>query len=70
MKKNFLIKKIKIKTQPQLKKKASTNTERILCQKSINSTLKKIISLGKDNLIYEWHMICGLESIYIVLVTA
>ena len=53
MKKNFLIKKIKIKTQPQFKKKASTNTERILCQKSINSTLKKIISLGKDNLIYE-----------------
>ena len=53
MKKNFLIKKIKIKTQPQLKKKASTNTERILCQKSINSTRKKIISLGKDNLIYE-----------------
>ena len=37
----------------------STNIERILCQKSINSTLKKIISIGKDNLIYELHMICS-----------
>ena len=47
----------------------STNTERILCQKSIHSTLK-IISLCKDNLIYELHTICGLGSIYIMLVSA
>ena len=47
----------------------STNTERILCQKSLNSTLK-IISLCKYNLIYELHTMCGLGSIYIMLVSA